>query len=344
MTSPRPSLPISSIDLARDLGLSQSTISQVLAGRGRYSKETRERVIIRASELGYRPNASARSTRLRRHETIALITMQPTWKGQISDQLLVGMMGATRAAGLRLLIDQQTEADLGCLDQLPVIKRNLVDGLLVNFHLPPSPELSRMVAAYRMPTVWVHVRLPENGVHGDDFRATVALVDGLLQRGCRRLALLDYHHTLAFGTAGCHHSVQDRRAGFDTALWAAGLAPRLHIPEQRLDWDAQLAFTRALLRGATPPDAVICYSDRETALVFEAAAQLGKRVPQDLSVVQFGAAAAVATRPVATAIIPYAGIGAAAVQLLAERIADPDLHLPSVVVPFDFTWHATMRA
>ena len=52
---------ITSLDVAREAGVSQSTVSRVLSGHGRFSPETRERVLTATNQLSYKPNALARS-------------------------------------------------------------------------------------------------------------------------------------------------------------------------------------------------------------------------------------------------------------------------------------------
>ncbi|MBO3662670.1 LacI family DNA-binding transcriptional regulator [Microbacterium stercoris] len=60
-------------DVARLAGVSQTTVSYVLNGRGNVSDATRERVLGIAAEIGYRPNQAARSMRTRRSGRIAVI-------------------------------------------------------------------------------------------------------------------------------------------------------------------------------------------------------------------------------------------------------------------------------
>ena len=69
-------MPPTLVDIARETNTSVSTVSRVLAGgviANRISKETRERVQLAATRLGYRPNLVARTLRTRRSNTIALL-------------------------------------------------------------------------------------------------------------------------------------------------------------------------------------------------------------------------------------------------------------------------------
>jgi len=66
--------PPTSRDVARLAGVSQTTVSYVLTGKGTISPETRERVLKAAESIGYRPNLAARSMRTRRSGRLAVIT------------------------------------------------------------------------------------------------------------------------------------------------------------------------------------------------------------------------------------------------------------------------------
>ena len=65
-------MPVTIVDLARELGMSKTTVSDALSGRGRVSEETRDRVLAAAARLGYRVNRAARSMRTQRTGAIGI--------------------------------------------------------------------------------------------------------------------------------------------------------------------------------------------------------------------------------------------------------------------------------
>lgn len=321
--------------LARDLDLSVGAISRIINGKGRFSADTRARVLERARMLGFRPNASARSTRTQRFDTLTLLTITPTWKGVLYLPVLNGAIEAAAGRGKRLIVASCTDESLRALaDQPDALRSRMCDGFLVNYHLPPPPEIRAAIAATGAPVVWLNQRLDAACVHPDDLSAARRLAETLIAQGHRRIAYLDTSHPLLLdGTA--HYSVIDRRMGVAGTCSAAGRPARIHAPEQVLrEFDEHLAFTRALFAGPERPDAVIAYTAADALRIRLVAAELGLAVPRDLSLVMFHDHDWLDGMPLDAMIIPMAEMGARAVDLLLAAIGERNAPIPAVAVPF----------
>ena len=114
----------------------------------------------------------------------------------------------------------------------------------------------------------------------------------------------------------------------------AGREPRTIRREGGATALDRLAACRAWLSAADRPTAVLTYSSPGPIIL--AAARLGLRVPQDLSVVTFEDAPSTEVGlPVTTMIVPQREVGRAGARMLLERIEDPETALAPRTIPFE---------
>lgn len=331
-----------SADLVADLGLSKTAISQILNGKGRYAEATRERVLARARELGYSPHAGARAARLQRFETLVLFNTASFWEGLPHPGIYEGCMEGVAAEGYRLLLETVSSEGMPSLAQRSTLlgQRNC-DGLLMNYHLPPPPELRQLVEACGVPVMWLNVQLERNCIHPDDRGAALALVRAMLARDRRRLAWLDFLHDYGDDAVDGHYSVGERYRAAGAAAADAGrelrrLTPRIGGFEQRL------AYLRVLLARDDRPDGIICYHTTDTQVLLLALAEAGLRPGRDVGVAQFHERPDVVGRPVATALIPFKAMGVAASASLIAAAQAGEHELPATSVPFTFDFAETL--
>ncbi|QKW07617.1 substrate-binding domain-containing protein [Streptomyces sp. NA04227] len=148
----------------------------------------------------------------------------------------------------------------------------------------------------------------------------------LVGHGHRRIAYLERHSPF---------SAEGVRAGYRTALQDAGIDADAMLRAGRDRWDAPDAesfLDEVLAEQAT---AVLCFADREAALLVAAARRRGLRVPGDLSVVGYDDEVADLSEVPLTAVSPAkAEVGRLAAQMVLRRIAEPDAPLvQQLVVP-----------
>lgn len=324
-------------ELAADLELSPAAVSRILNGKGSFPASTRDRVIRRAAELGFRPNAMARAVRLQRFSVVSLLTIAPTWKGDLPPLQLAGAIDAATARGSQVMV---ARGDDRGLEETAVLRQRCCDGFLVNYHLDPPAAVRQAIAGCQVPAVWMNVRLPSACAYPDDLQAGLRLGRRLISMGHRRLAYLDCHHPQ---TAGCHYSAADRRTGLAEACREAGLTLRLHVPPQRMEEpNDQLAFVRALLAGPERPDAVATYAEHDALRVLLAAAALGLRIPEDLSLAMFHHQPDVGGMTVDAMLLPLAELGRRSADLLLDAV-DGGGTTPALAIPFGESLGRTCR-
>jgi DNA-binding LacI/PurR family transcriptional regulator len=257
-------------DVARHAHVSVATASLALQDDPRVAEATRLRVRSAAESLAYVPSNLGRALRARKSSLIGFII--PTATSSFYDELLEGVSEVATAAGYGLLVAVTGESPEAERAHLRLFREKRADGVIVSFCTPEGlPELRRH-AESGAPVVVCDFALPGTPfpeVRVDDVRATRMAAAHLFDLGHRRLAY-----------AFCVNENARSRLAACRAEAAARGAPRpvaCATPE-----DLAAAF-----EGPRRVTGVLAYSDRHAVQVRHVAAELGLRVPQDVSVVGF---------------------------------------------------------
>ncbi|MCA0436761.1 MAG: LacI family transcriptional regulator [Austwickia sp.] len=317
--TPRPSRRPTMADVGRLAGVSAATVSFVLNPDSdqSISQATRARVLQAVADLGYRPNRAARVLRRGSSGTLGVVVDESAVESPVG-QILAGAYDAA-AAGQHVLLTmfsgRATEILATCLETLV---SHQVTGVLVlcsgtrTIDLPP--------AAYDVPALVVNGldatgRLP--AFVPDDRGGGAAAVATVLAAGHRDIGLL-------LGRAGVL-ATRDRLAGAQDAV--AGFPDaRLRVHYGNYYLDSGYALARELLDQPDPPTALVCGNDRMALGAYLAAGHLGRRIPDDVSVVGYDdtdPGIELLTPPLSTIRLPLYDMGrAAAAALLAGTAAD----------------------
>ena len=336
-TPPASSRKVTQADIARSLGVDQTTVSLALRGEAVVSEKTRKRVVEAAARMGYRRNALGKAMRDGRFGAIALLESTDADKSPLSQKFYGPIHDALAERDMRLTIARLPDADLTQKGYMPKIMTELsADGLVVNFvvHIPDG--MIEAIKSHSLPSVWMNVDWPENCVRPDDEQGARVATERLLDLGHRDVAYLDYWHHMEWEPSLLHYSALARSRGYAGAMRAAGARPReIHWAFEN-DEAAAIAFTREVLEGPDRPSAMIAYGMREALPIVHVAAVLGLRIPDDLSLVVFEREpASILGVDVCTMLIPVAGMGRRAIEMLERLIARPERPLESVVLAYD---------
>lgn len=292
---------VTSVDVARRAGVSQSTVSLVLSGKaaGRISARTEEAVRQAAQELGYRPNVAARALRTGVARSVALVV--PDITNPFFGRVLRGAQRAAQRAGYTVMLvdlgnDRAWEAA-----SLQALLAGPADGLLLfEVDLPPGAN-EHAIQIEMCPGKLPVVRL--------DVEAGVDLaLDHLTELGHTRIG----HVASSFDAP----TFDLRRERLDARL---GEVPRVLAP---FHFEAAAQAAGPLLDGHDIT-AVFCDDDILAGGVYLAARERGIRIPEDLSVVGFDDLdfARVLAPPLTTVAIDAEGLGATAFEALARDLA-----------------------
>ncbi|MFI8230234.1 LacI family DNA-binding transcriptional regulator [Streptomyces sp. NPDC085900] len=302
-------------DVAEQAGVSKSLVSLVLRGSEQVRPEKREAVLRAVRELGYRPNAAARSLSEQRTRTVGVLLddLRNPWFVELLD----GLNSLLHAAGLHMLLadarlNRRTGQDLTG----PFLDLG-VDGLVVVGTLPDLAALGAV--AERIPVVVAGAREAAPAgvdvVAGDDELGARLVTEHLIGLGHRRIA-----HIAGYGAVG-----ELRRRSFEAAMREHGLADRALVEPSDMTEESGYRTTVRLLSRPDRPTAVFAVNDIASVGALSAAEELGLRVPHDVSVVGYDNTSISRLRHVWLTTVDGAGheVGRRAARCLLDRFERP---------------------
>ena len=317
-------------DVARLAGVSKKTVSRVINDSPLLHAETRRRVEAVIRELGYVPNPQARALALRRNFLIGLVHDNPNAQTVMNVQQ--GMLDGLRGTEFELVVRPIDRAAPTMLDDLRhVLERQRLFGVLL---MPPISEddaIARLCEALGCRYVRMGSALldtPARMVASNDRVAVAEAAAHLLASGHRRIGFIG-------GPAG-FRSAHERRAGFEAALAAAGLAlGEAQVAAGDYSFAGGQAAAARLLDADPRPTAIFACNDEMAAGALHAARARGLAVPDDLSIIGFddSAIAAHLWPPLTTVRWPSRTMAAAAARKLIEDEATVPTHFPSALIP-----------
>ncbi|MFF8904392.1 LacI family DNA-binding transcriptional regulator [Streptomyces olivaceoviridis] len=339
-------------DVARSAGVSVATVSHVLNGTRPVLPHTRQAVLDAVDALGYTPNTLARSLVTSRTRSIGLAVSAIS--NPYFTEILQGVEAAALEAGYSLLIADPHDDPRHERKVVQLLHERRVDGMIV----APSAEPSDLVGYLRrhaVPTVFldrlVDARATEDSAPGDGAAGAAAspgapCFDQVCAESAAPTALLVTHlaglghHRIALvaGLPGLS-TTSERVSGYQEGLIAAGLAydERLLVSGNSESTGAERA-TADLLALPDPPTALVTANNAMTIGALRALRRHGRSVPDDLALCCFDDFAwADLFSPRLTAIAqPSRELGARAVRVLLDRLAEPDRPARTVRLPCAF--------
>lgn len=307
--------PVTSYDVARRAGVSQSAVSRCFTPGGSVSKATRAKIMAAVDALGYRPNAIARSLITQRSNMVAIIVANIGFHPEFTACL----SRCFTERGLHVLLftmDHESDADR-VVDQ---IWQYRVDGVIAAVRLPRRHV--ETFAKRKMPLVFLNryaSDIPINSVCCDQVEGERLLVDSLLAAGHRRFGIIAGPSDSAVSVQRVEEAVR--------RLEQAGVAD-VAIAEGEFDYDSGRRAMNSLAGNGMAPQAVICANDMMAIGAMDAVRfDLGLQVPDDVSVVGFDGLTQAywASYNLMTIRQPVSAMVEAAVDMLMARVDAPDL-------------------
>jgi len=316
-------------DVAQRAGVSISTASIVLRnapGVDAFSPRVRRSVADAARLLGYSPHPIASSLRSKRTQTVGFLVSGV--QGSYSGALATSAQTVLEPQGYHVLLSStdRTGQDEAWITQF--CRR--VDGILLYVFGSQSQVRSalRVVERVSVPVVVVGGRVEgvtATRVSLDNQAGAQAAVAHLASLGHRKIGYLGGQQDAPTNVA--------RRQGWLAGLRAAGVSPRRSWARELVsdstvgEQMTQAAENaRALLDPAEGVTAIFCFSDLLAAMLCRVALDMGRRTPQDLSIVGFDNLSwtALYNPPLTTVTQPLDEMGRAAGQALLDELARRD--------------------
>jgi LacI family transcriptional regulator len=303
-------------DVARQAGVSISTVSRVLNQTVPVDADTAERVRAAVEELNYAPHAAARTLASRKTNTVGLLLLNIG--GEFYTPLLRGIEAVVGQANYDLLIHSTQTIRSDSAYRRPLGEHN-TDGLLVFTEAVGEGELQRLHGA-GFPVVLLYKSSPRSlnmpGITIENRAGAQRVVEHLIEtHGCQRIAFVR-------GPEGNEDSAE-REKGYRQALKKHGLPfdPALVTMGQ---FEPAIAYqaVRQLLEKGTQMDAIFTGDDDNAVGVIQAVHEAGLRIPQDIRLAGFDDSlfARILTPPLTTVRAPIEEVGRQGARLLIQLI------------------------
>lgn len=318
---------VTSRDIAKTVGVSQSTVSRALRGDPRVADHTRVRVEEAARRLSYTPNLLARSLITNRTRTIGVVVADIT--NPFYPELLDVLHAELELLGYRTVLFNERTDDQAAEELLSQLAGRAVDGMVFASATLGSRSVE-VFSSRGLPVVLLN-RYVE-GARVDrvlsDNRGGSGLAGRFLaELGHRRIALIAGPENTSTGRdreEGLRAALEDMGAPLDERLWRSG------------DYSHQCGYQWCvdLMTRGDPPTAIVCGNDVIAFGVLDAAHRLNIRVPGELSVLGFDDIEMAAWEAFSLTTIrqPLARMAKLAVRMLVDRLESQDGREPREVV------------
>lgn len=326
---------VTSHDVARAAGVSQSAVSRAFSAGGKIAPATRQRVLEAAAGLGYHPNAFARSLVQQRTRIVGVLVarLDNHFYPRVLEELTAGLWAAGRQV---MYFSGDDGGDLEGVLRTALQYR--VEAMVLT-SITLSSGMAELFYGAGVPVVLFNRRLDDPNVHAvacDNVGGGRLVADALLDAGHERFAFVGGHPDTSTN--------QDRKAGYSAGLRArgAGLAASL---ERDYSYAWGRSAVRSLFAQPGPPDALFCAGDLVALGALDALRRdLGVRVPEEVAVVGFDdvQAASWGGYELSTVRQPVERMVAETLAIVAG--AEHDATPKRVTVPVSFVARETTRS
>ncbi|NVO21212.1 MAG: LacI family DNA-binding transcriptional regulator [Bacteroidetes bacterium] len=311
--------PLTIKDIARNLGVSISTVSRALKDHPDISSETKIMIKAYAEEVNYRPNVLALSLRRQKSNTIGLII--PAIVHHFFSSVISGIEDLAYKEGYNLIICQSNENHHREAINLQTLVDHRVDGILVSLSkTTQSFDHFREAIDNGIPIVFydrVADEIESDKVIMDDFEGGRIATNHLISRGCKNIVHLAAPQHLQIG--------KNRRNGYCEALKSNGL----EIREDRiLKCDTReevMTLKNHMLNLAPEIDGIFAVNDSTAIAAIQILQNNNYRVPEDIAVIGYGDGPnATIINPELTTIVQKGyEMGRESIKLMLRRLNNP---------------------
>ena len=270
-------------DIARELGISPTTVSRALKDYPDISKKTKNAVLELAEKLNYRPNPIALNLRKNQSNTIGVII--PEVVHNFFSTVISGVMKVADEAGYSVIICQSNEQYEREVREAGTLLASRIDGLLISLSNETKDfkhidEFTR----YGVPVVLfdkVSSELNVSKVVTDDYGGAFQATEHLINQGFSRIALIRGSDVAS--------NTRMRIAGYQDALKKHHITPdeKLNVLCKDFSIDEGKYLCKQILESENPPDAIFTLADNLAIGALKAAKELNLRIPDEIAIVGF---------------------------------------------------------
>ncbi|MBB6638067.1 LacI family DNA-binding transcriptional regulator [Cohnella thailandensis] len=299
-------------DVAKEAGVSIATVSHVLNGKGKISRERREEIRRIIERMNYQPSAIASALTSKKTFTLGLLI--PDISNPFFAELARAVEDEGQRLGYSLFICSTDNQDRKVESYAALLRQKGVDGVIVGTGVDRLSSLAPLLER-SIPVVFVSRECPDApgipSVVSDDYAGGAAAARHLLGLGHRRFAVIAESEAVS--------SSRERVRGFRDTLRDAGPLPPVKL-ERAVGIREGRQQALKLLRAPDRPTAIFCCNDLIAIGLLQGAKELGLRIPADCSVVGFDDTilASVTDPPLTTVAQPIERIGHSVIRQLVQ--------------------------
>lgn len=327
-------------DVSKLAGVSRSTVSRVVTGRGQVSETKRRAIEAAIAALGYRPNTLAQALRSNRSNMIGGVVIDvgtPFYADMIA-----GIQAVCRMAGKSLVVSSGfADADEEARAIIELVDR-ACDGLVLYLENPIREDVNTIIRRANIPVVVIGSRenpIASGAVLIDNSGGAAAALRHVLDLGHREIAYLSGQ--LAY------RDTRSRLNGLAMVLAERGMAAdAIHVVNGEYAESFGLSATEALLRERPGITAILAGDDDIAAGALVALKRHGRRVPEDVSLIGFddNFHARHLTPGLTTIRQPVNEAGRRAAALLTRILAEEDVAETEIFLPTDLVVRESVAA
>ena len=303
-------------EFAQYAGVSKAAVSRYFNG-GYLSADKRAQIEAAVAATGYHPSIQAQMLRTRRTRQVGVIL--PKLSSDSCPRIVEGIGSVLEESGYQLLLVNTANDPQKEIRALDTLRQQTVDGILL-IATVFTPEHKAVLERLHVPVVIIGQQFPGYcSIYHDDCGAAQSATAHMLAKGCRHPGYLGV--TLLDKSAG-----QQRRAGFEAALKAAGLAPRpQRMAVAKFSTESGYEQAARLLQRDPTIDCLFCATDAIALGAMQYCREHGIRIPDDLMIAAVGDSkiGRNAFVPLTSAHLHYKTSGKEAASLLMELLANP---------------------
>ena len=317
-------------DVAKEAGVSIATVSRVLNDIDVVNEDTKKKVLDAIKKLGYRPNIVARSLKTQKTKTVGILV--PDISSGFYPEIVRGAEDVANIYDYNVILCNSDFDDEKEKEYLRVLREKMVDGVLYMSSSLQS-EILELINELNVKTVLVETKDKEEtlpSVTIDNIKASEEATNYLINKGAKKIAFVGAKEDSinAWG---------DRYLGYKKAL-----------EEKNIEIDKELIYTKSLKvktgyeaverfeSNKKNYDGVVCASDEIAMGVINALREMGKRVPEDVSVIGFNDndVASVFYPKITTIKQPSYDMGSVAMRMLIKLLNKKEIEESQFVLDY----------
>lgn len=325
--------------IAKLVGCSTTTVSNVINQKGMFGDEIREKILKAVKKYNYTINPSARNLRMGRSETVAVVFYRPNvevFKSEFYITMMYGLQKRLAELGFEILLSEITKTEAENNERPRFVSRGKADAIVVLGRAPQN--IVESLAECGLPMLILDSYSKNiDSIYTDGEKATATLTEHLLEKGHKKIAY--------FACDNLDFNTDMRIKGFLNTMKNAKLEKNAILVRNFETIEESNVHFDKLMASKNRPTAILAANDDlATNLMFHAQAK-GMRVPQDIAFAGFDDInLAVRCMPQLTTVhVDCAKIGEIGADTIVERIKNPNLHTRTQIFNVDMVARSSTK-